>query len=411
MTNSKSLVALARRILDEAEKVEGSNGNSRPTGALFEATQELQLSILTAPQLLEQHQVHYQSLSCLGWLVKFDIFNHVPSDLNSIPYTDLAAKAGVPTTRLQSVARMAMTSGLFIEPSPTQIAHSQLSAAFAADSSLQDWALFMTQYSAPMASKLAEATARWGETTAKHETAFNVAFDTELPFFDYVKAKPGLAEMFAGYMRSMGQSESGRLQHLVDGFDWTALGEASIVDVGGSTAHASIALASAFPRLQFTIQDLPEVVQEGPAILAPLENTVASRIRFAVHDFFTPQPPVDEGSAPDIYLLRKILHDWPAELAQKILQHLAVALRENGNPRARVVVMDTILPPPGTIGPVQEAALRVRDLTMAQGFNSKERELVEWEQLFASTNPPLKLTSWKQPARSCMAVMELALER
>ncbi|KAF2787637.1 S-adenosyl-L-methionine-dependent methyltransferase, partial [Melanomma pulvis-pyrius CBS 109.77] len=214
-----------------------------------------------------------------------------------------------------------------------------------------------------------------------------------------------MADDFAGYMRSQGQSEGGRLAHLVDGFDWGALGAATVVDVGGSTGQASIALSMAFPRLQFTVQDLPEVVASAHTALQVLPAPVAERIRFEPHDFFTPQP----QSAPDIYLLRKILHDWPASQAHHILNHLAAALRDGGNHRARLLIMDTILPPPGTLSAAQEARLRVRDLTMAQSFNSKERELGEWEHLFASTEPPLSLQAWRQPHGSTMAIMEVGL--
>lgn len=44
--------------------------------------------------------------------------------------------------------------------------------------------------------------------------------------------------------------------------------------------------------------------------------------------------------------------------------------------------MDTVLPDPGSVGAVDEALMRYRDLTMTQVFNTKERELGEFEELF-----------------------------
>ncbi|KAG4217102.1 hypothetical protein PC116_g34417, partial [Phytophthora cactorum] len=79
------------------------------------------------------------------------------------------------------------------------------------------------------------------------------------------------------------------------------------------------------------------------------------------------------------------------------------------NAGARMVIMDIILPPPGTIARTQEAMLRVRDLSMAQAFNSQERNLTDWEELFESAEPKLQLISWKQPPGSAMAVMEVGL--
>ena len=317
---------------------------------------------------------------------------------------------------------MAITSGLFREAKDgSGITHTALSMAFATDDSLRDWIGFMTNWSAPMSSGMAEATARWGDTTAKHQTSFNVAFNSDLPWFEFVKATPGLPGVFAGYMRAMSRSDGLKLKHLVEGFSWGDLERGSVVvDVGGSTAQASIALAKAFPELRFIVEDLPEVVEGGPGIIAEAEKgtpaqegaeKLSSRITFVAHDFFNPQPELDAtAGAPTVYLLRKILHDWPATRAVEILQHLAVALRDGGNPKARILVMDTILPPSGTVGKHAEASLRVRDLTMAQCFNSKERELSEWEELLGSTEPKLVIKAWKNPVGSSMAVIEAGLE-
>lgn len=412
MSQSKSLVKLAKRILEEAEKVEGGAVDEASARALFEATRELQTSVLTIPILLEDYQLNFQLLSCLGWLLRFKILNYVPTDLSPIAYTDLAEKAGVPVKRLQSVARMAMIDGLLCEPSPTEIAHTRLSVSLATDSSLQGWAFSIAAYHMPTACQFAEATARWPNSVAKNETAFSLALNTKLDLWGYMKANPEMEKTFSDYMRGTSQSGGGRLEHVISGFDWASLGKATIVDVGGSSGHASLALASAFPDLQFIVQDLPEVVQESRAALTRLANDpVTSRIRFAGHDFFTPQQPQEGGSAPDVYFLRRIIHDWPDAQAREILQHLAVAIQDGGNPHARILIMDIVMTPPGTLNRALESAVRVRDLTMAQFFNSRERGLDEWEQLVASTNPRLRLKSWKQPAGSYLAVMEVILDK
>lgn len=125
------------------------------------------------------------------------------------------------------------------------------------------------------------------------------------------------------------------------------------------------------------------------------------RIRFQGQDFFTPQAIKDA----DVYLLRMILHDWPYTQAVTILRHLVDALK----PGARLIIMDTVLPRPGSIRATQEAVLRVRDLTMWQAFNSKERELDDWMALFAAVDPMLRIKAVVQPPGSSMAIMEVAL--
>ncbi|KAK8130904.1 O-methyltransferase [Apiospora sp. TS-2023a] len=428
MSSSASLAQLAERLLQCTREIETyqietyqrlpeSTGKPlAPANAradLLELTHELQVRVQSPSEFLERCQMQYQTFSCLRWLLTFDIFVLVPLDSSPISYADLARAAAVPLPRLRSVTRMAMTSGLFAEPSPGLVSHSALSMAMAKDAALRDWSTFITHYGAPSAACLAEATRKWGDSTAKNETAFNVSEDTTLAFFDFVARRPGMADEFSRYMQSQGRSEGTRLEHLVAGYDWSRLGDrAHVVDVGGSTGFTALALARANPGFTFTVQDLPEAIassSSSSATLVDLDPQVAARLQFVAHDFFDPQP-VLQGSPPvDAYLLRKILHDWPDSGARRILCRLGAAIEASGRLGARIIIMDTILPPPGSTGRIQEAGLRVRDLVMAQNFNSKERELGEWEELFASVVPKLRLFGWKQPPGSVMAVLDVGL--
>ncbi len=75
--------------------------------------------------------------------------------------------------------------------------------------------------------------------------------------------------------------------------------------------------------------------------------------------------------------------------------------------------MDTALPLPGSASPVDEALLRVRDSTMVQTFNSKERELGEFEELFSKANDSagcLTLKNAVKPPGSAMSVMEVTYQ-
>lgn len=69
--------------------------------------------------------------------------------------------------------------------------------------------------------------------------------------------------------------------------------------------------------------------------------------------------------------------------------------------------MDTLLPQPGSGPTIVEAALRVRDMTMMQTHNSKEREFDEWVALLESADARLRLKSVRQPFGSTMAILEV----
>ncbi|KAF7871499.1 hypothetical protein EAF04_003606 [Stromatinia cepivora] len=364
------------------------------------ATREILLLVSEPNDYLEQHQVNYQQLSCLKWLLHFNILNHIPLD-EPILFGTVAESANVPLSRLKSVARMAITGGMLCEPQPDYLTHSRISAQFATNNNLIDWAKFMTQYSAPTAEKFAEATARWGDTSEKNQTAYNVAFGTELPFFEHLAQSQDRTATFAAYMRSLNNSQGIALKHILGGLDWGSLGKANIVDVGGSTGQASILLATHFPELSFLVQDLPETIANAPGVISGLGTSITSRISFSAHDFRNPQPN-SVALNTDVFFLRKIIHDWPVGDARIILSHISQALQKPG---ACIVIMDTILPEPGSVPASEEAALRVRDLTMAQSFNSGERELSEWVELFESSTPKLKLREWKKPQGSVMSIM------
>jgi 6-hydroxytryprostatin B O-methyltransferase len=106
-----------------------------------------------------------------------------------------------------------------------------------------------------------------------------------------------------------------------------------------------------------------------------------------------------------------ILHDWPSHIAINILKNQLDALK--ANPRARLIIMDTILPTPGSTSSVEEALLRMRDLTMIQAFNSREREVGEFIDLFSQASDPdgyLILRKTIKPPGSAMSVMEVVYQ-
>lgn len=283
--------------------------------------------------------------------------------------------AGVPENQLRSIARMAMTGNFLSEPTPGQLAHNATSGIFVTNPSINGWALFMAENSCPGALAIVRATEKYGLTDKKNETAFNVLRNTDLPFFDYIGQSPERGAQFAAYMKNVLASEGTKVEHLVKGFDWAGLGEATVVDVGrdipyrqrftdlanpkqvgGSRCHATIALATSFPQLNFIVQDLPETIANSPGHLNHLPEAVRSRITCQAHNFFEPQPVRNA----DVFLMRMIFHDWPDKEGTTILQSILPALK---TPGSRLLIMDTVLPTPGSVPASEEALFRVRDLT------------------------------------------------
>jgi 6-hydroxytryprostatin B O-methyltransferase len=364
----------------------------------------ISLSLSSIPVLTPQ----FQYLSCLTWLCQYKIFHLIPLDA-SISYDALSTASKVSVQRLKAVIRMSMTTGLFREDVAGSVVHSATSALLARDPVVYSYATHMTGGSAPVAQKMAAAALKWGpDSTQPYETAFNVALDTDLPFFDHLSRNPDKMAEFSAYMRNVRSSDTVALRHLTAGFAWEGIREDGVVvDVGGSTGDAAIALVEAFPHLKLVVQDLPANVDNGRKMLdsSPKKASLAARITFQGHDFMEKQPVQDA----DVYLLRMILHDWTDAQAVKIVRNLVDAMKDR--PSSKLLIMDTVLPKPGSVPVSIERLFRVRDMTMLQSFNSKERDLYDWKALLADVDAGLHLVNVVQPFGSALSVLEVTLDK
>lgn len=173
----------------------------------------------------------YQTMFALQWLLHFGLLSSVPED-GTISYAEMATLANVPEAQLKSVARMAMTSNILREPALNQVAHTAVSVMFVRNKSMRDWAGFMFDASIPTAASMVKATEKWPGSVQKTETAYNVAFKHEMPFFHHLSQNPKLTEQFSGYMKSVTDGRGTDLVHLVQGYDWGDLPKhALVVDV------------------------------------------------------------------------------------------------------------------------------------------------------------------------------------
>jgi hypothetical protein len=156
--------------------------------------------------------------------------------------------------------------------------------------------------------------------------------------FKFFNDHPDREERFKAAMSFLQTFPGLENSYVIESFDWAALGQATVVDVGGSHGNVSIDIAKRFPDLHFIVQDLPGVVQDAQA---KVPADLADRVTFMAHDFFTEQP-VKQAK---VYYLRWILHDWSDKYCIQILRALIPAL----NPGDRVILSERCLEPPCTL--------------------------------------------------------------
>lgn len=188
--------------------------------------------------------------------------------------------------------------------------------------------------------------------------------------FAFLAQHPTRAHRFAG---AMSGTSTASLDALASNFDWTSLPAGStIVDVGGAQGHVSVHLAQRFPTLNFVVQDIPEVI-DGPEGKVPGELT--DRVSLVAHDMFTPQPARDA----DVYLLRYVLHDWPDKYCIRVIENIVPVLKKG----AKIVLQEHVLEEHGTLGLLAEMQVRSMDAIMMSLFNSRERWVADWQDVFA----------------------------
>lgn len=164
--------------------------------------------------------------------------------------------------------------------------------------------------------------------------------------WEYYASHPTMAQRFAKAMKAFTSIPGNSLSYVVSGYPWGTLpDDATIVDIGGSEGFVSKAIAAAFPKLKFVVQDLPQVVQNIPQN----KDDAHQRVEFEAYNFLDTQT-----RRGDVYLFRWVLHNWSDPYVVKILRNQIPMLVKG----AKIVINEQLLPEPGTLPLVVEKQIR-----------------------------------------------------
>jgi orsellinic acid C3-O-methyltransferase len=141
-------------------------------------------------------------------------------------------------------------------------------------------------------------------------------------------------------------------------------GSGTVADIGGRYGGFLLAVLEANPSLRGVLFDKPDEVVKHRLDAAG----VAGRVDIVAGDFFVAVPPAD------VYLLKRIIHNWNDEQSVRILENCRRAMRPGG----RVLVIDAIVPP--AEGPHDSKAM---DFMMLGALTGGERTAAELEPLAA----------------------------
>ncbi|MCJ1252099.1 hypothetical protein MMC30_009337 [Trapelia coarctata] len=313
---------------------------------LLTAAQDLAVLALGPVESLRwQAWNQYNDNISLHAIMHFRLAEAVPLT-GSTAFADVAFKAGLDEALVTRLLRHAMIHHVFYEPVLGRVAHTVSSTALYQSDSVKDWLDMTFEEWGPASVKVVEAMRKFPGSQEPSQSGFGVAFDNE-SIFQFLAKRPERAKVFGSAMGNFSKGVSHKVEYLVKNYDWKGLGAKTVVDIGGSHGHISLAIAKEAPALNFVIEDLPGTVADGEKMLDP---AFKDRVTFIAHDMNNLQPV--KGAA--VYLFRSVLLNWPDKYCVKFLQNLLPALE----PGARVVINEGCLPEPGEVSPWDEKLIR-----------------------------------------------------
>jgi SAM-dependent methyltransferase len=183
-----------------------------------------------------------------------------------------------------------------------------------------------------------------------------------MPFWEDLDAHPDIAASFDALMGPAGHGTPDP-EVLVTG-GWESV--RTVVDVGGGTGALLAEILRARPAIHGTLVDLPRTVARADEIFRAAG--VADRVTTIGQSFFDPLP-----AGADLYVLAKVINDWPDSESTAILRRCAEAARPGG----RVMVLGGVSPLGGRsvlnvemilVGGKQRSVAQFRELARTAGL-------------------------------------------
>lgn len=254
---------------------------------------------------------------CIHVVATLRIADHIAAGRDGID--ELAAAAGCDAHALHSVLGYLVSKGVFTEPEAGRFALNEPAEQLREATDFLDLD--------GIGGRMAGAWSTLLGYVRTGRPAYHEAFGR--PFWDDLAANPGVAESFDALMGPAGHGTPDAHLEIAGGWDSVR----SVVDVGGGTGAMLAELLRHRPDVHGTLVDLPGTVARSGDTFK--DAGVADRVTTVGQSFFDPLPP-----GADLYLLKKVLNDWPDEETVAILRRCAEAARPDG----RVLVLGGVAP-------------------------------------------------------------------
>ena len=262
----------------------------------------------------------------------------------------LASAAKVDAGALYRVMRLLAAEGVFTEGQPRRFSLTQMGAALRSDRPGPRDFIQMINGEAYLAFEQLLHSVRTGKP------AFDKVFGS--PRFDWLSDHPEQAALF---QRAMIALSHGSNEAVADAYDFSPF--ARVVDVGGGHGQLLSAILARNPHLSGVLFDLPSGVaaaRQGIGGDLPRTDLVAG-------NFFESVP------VGDVYVIKKVIHDWNDQDAGLILRRCREAMPANG----KVLVAETLVPAGN-----EPSQIKGIDVVMLAVTGGQERTEAHYAELF-----------------------------
>jgi SAM-dependent methyltransferase len=283
----------------------------------------------------------------------------------------LSAETGASAEPLYRIMRILAAEGVFRETSDRTFELTELGAALRVDApaSTRDFVRMINREAYIAFSKL-------DFSVATGRPAFDEVFGK--PRFDWLAEHPAEAALFQRAMIALGQGDN---EAVAEAFDFRPF--ASVVDVGGGHGQLLSLILKRHEHLSGVLFDRPSGVE------AAKSRSESSRIKFESGDFFREVP-----LGADVYIMKRVIHDWDNERATKILSNCRKAMAPGG----RVLIAESVMQAGDAPDP-----MKYIDAIMLVVTGGTERTAKEYAALLADAG--LKLDRVHSTSRS-ISVLE-----
>ncbi len=286
---------------------------------------------------------------------------------------DLAAATGSHAGALSRIMRLLSAEGVFSEVSPGRFAVTDVGDALRSDKPTGP-----RNFLRMINSEAYLAFGRLRDSVRTGQPVFEAAFGK--PRFDWLADHPEEAALFQQAMVSLG---AGANQAVAEAYDFGR--HSHVVDVGGGHGQLLSAILARHPNLTGALFDR----EAGIASATVGASDEAARIKLIAGNFFDSVP-----AGADVYVLKKVVHDWEDDRAVRILKNCRDAMSPNG----KVLIAETLVPPGDN-----PDAIKFIDVTMLAITGGKERTEEEYGRLSAKAGLRLDRVL---PTKAAISVLE-----